>query len=176
MTDSKPTTGDIEFRLADWTLEEDRVAVVELLDAYAHHPMGGAEPLPEHVRQHLPDAMANTPGAFSVLGWRLPDNESNRATAVALANCFTTLSTFACKPLVNIHDLYVADSARGTGAGQKILAYVEKVARARGCCKLTLEVLSGNTYASRSYENYGFENYTLDESTGHAVFMHKYIE
>jgi len=112
--------------------------------------------------------MAATPGAFSVLGF-LGENP------VALANCFTTLSTFACKPIVNIHDLVVIEGQRGAGAGQQMLSFVEEQARNKGACKVTLEVLTGNERARRSYERFGFEAYTLDEKTGHALFLQKSI-
>ena len=133
--------------------------------------MGGGEPLADYAVANLPTVMAATPGAFSVIAW-LVDNIGEHQAA-ALANCFTALSTFACKPLINIHDLYVDDIARGQGTGQKLLAFVEAEARKRGCCKVTLEVLTGNTYALHAYERFGFELYTLDDRTGHALFMHK---
>lgn len=158
--------GIVEFSLARWDNVDDCSAVVQLLDAYARDPMGGGTPLSEHAREHLPQAMAATPGAFSVIG-RI------QGRPVALANCFMTLSTFACKPLVNIHDLAVVADARGGGVGQKLLSFVEDEARRRDCCKVTLEVLTGNTRARRSYERFGFTAYTLDESTGHAVFLQK---
>lgn len=161
----------LDFALADWTNSDDCDTVVSLLQAYALHPMGGAEALSDYAAANLPSAMAKTPGAFSVIGWHT--NSEGERTAVALANCFSTLSTFACKPLINIHDLYVADSARGQGAGQAIMTYVEEEARRRGCCKVTLEVLTGNVGAIRAYEKFGFKLYTLDDTTGHALFMHK---
>jgi GNAT superfamily N-acetyltransferase len=164
----------LKFSIADWTDKSDGETVVSLLQAYALHPMGGAEPLSDYASANLPAAMAQTPGAFSVIGWQV-DNDRQR-TAVALANCFSTLSTFACKPLVNIHDLYVADVARGQGAGQAMLDYVADVARSRGCCKVTLEVLTGNTRAVKAYKRSGFVPYTLDDTSGHAVFMQRKIE
>ena len=161
----------LESSLADWSNQHDCNTVVSLLQAYALHPMGGGEALTEYAAKNLPAAMAAMPGAFAVIAWHCVEGQERKA--VGLANCFTTLSTFACKPLINIHDLYVADSARGCGTGQALLGFVEEQARFRGCCKVTLEVLTGNTHAIGAYERFGFERYTLDESTGHALFMHK---
>lgn len=161
----------LEFSLADWNDPADCNTVVGLLQAYALHPMGGAEPLSDYAAQNLPQAMATTPGAFSVIGWHV-HGDGNRIP-IALANCFSTLSTFACAPLINVHDLFVDDSARGQGTGQSILEFVEQVARSRGCCKITLEVLTGNGNAISAYERFGFKPYTLDDKTGHALFMHK---
>lgn len=160
--------GNVKFTLAQWDEPEDCAAVLHLLDDYARDPMGGGTPLSQHAHDNLPQAMAAMPGAFSVIG-RIDDKP------VALANCFTTLSTFACKPLINIHDLAVIADARGGGVGQKLLAFIEAEAKRRGCCKVTLEVLTGNTRARRSYERFGFTPYTLDESTGHAVLLQKVL-
>lgn len=163
----------LEFSVADWSKPADCDAVVGLLQSYAMNTFGGGEPLSQFAADNLPTAMAATPGAFSVIGW-LAGEDSERKPA-ALANCFTTLSTFACKPLINIHDLYVDDIARGQGAGQAIMDFVEQQARSRGCCKVTLEVLTGNTHAIGAYERFGFVPYMMDEANGHAVFMHKTI-
>ena len=48
-------------------------------------------------------------------------------------------------------------------------------ARERGCCKLTLEVLSGNTRALRSYDRFGFAPYVLDPREGQALLMQKWL-
>jgi GNAT superfamily N-acetyltransferase len=53
------------------------------------------------------------------------------------------------------------------------LKAAEEYARSRGCCKLTLEVLSGNSRAMDSYKHFGFEHYQVDSSTGHGLFMQK---
>lgn len=163
----------IEFSLADWNEQADCEAVVSLLQAYALHPMGGAEPLSDYAVKNLPRTIAKMAGAFSVIAWQT--DAAGSRSAVALANCFTTLSTFACKPLINIHDLYVADEVRGKGTGQAILSFIETEARARGCCKVTLEVLTGNTQATSAYQRFGFVPYELDDKTGHALFMQKNI-
>lgn len=156
------------IRLADWSNPDDGLAVVNLLNAYAEDPMGGAAPLSVYAKENLPAAMAATPGAFSAIGFQA-------GNPVALANCFTTLSTFACKPIINIHDLAVLPQSRGSGVGQKMLGFVEEHAQQVGACKITLEVLTGNERARRSYSRFGFEAYTLDETTGHALFLQKGI-
>lgn len=162
----------ISIRLADWSSPADLDAIVVLLDDYARDPMGGATGLTGYVKQNLPATLAATPGAFSVLAWHT-HNQGEKP--VALANCFTTLSTFACKPLINIHDLAVVNEFRSKGLGQAMLTFVENHARSLGCCKITLEVLSGNDRARRSYDRFGFESYALDEHTGHALFLQKMI-
>jgi len=58
---------------------------------------------------------------------------------------------------------------------QALLGAAHDLARARGCCKLTLEVLSGNAVAMRSYLRSGFANYQLDPAAGQAVLMQKWL-
>jgi GNAT superfamily N-acetyltransferase len=58
--------------------------------------------------------------------------------------------------LVNVHDVVVVKKFRGLGLSQKMLQKVEDIARQRGCCKITLEVLEGNTVAQASYGKFGF--------------------
>ena len=88
-------------------------------------------------------------------------------------NCFETYSSFKGKPLVNIHDVIVIKAFRGLGLSQLMLEKVEEIAKQKGCCKLTLEVLEGNEVAQHSYKKFGFEGYELDPAMGKAVFWQK---
>lgn len=143
-------------------------ALVELLDAYARDPMGGGKPLSDHARAKLVPALAARPQAFSVLAF---DGE----VPVGLVNCIEGFSTFACRPLVNIHDLAVLASHRGQGVAEAMIACVEALARERGACKLTLEVLSGNGPANRLYARTGFVGYQLVSEMGQAQFLQKWL-
>ncbi|MFD2134931.1 GNAT family N-acetyltransferase [Novosphingobium resinovorum] len=137
-----------------------------MLDVYARDPMGGGEPLSDDVRERLVPALAQVPGAFVLLA-RI-DGE-----AVGIANCFTGFSTFAARPLVNIHDIAVAPGHRGKGIARALFAAIEVEARTRGACKITLEVLSGNQRAKELYASLGYGDYQLDPETGHALFWQK---
>lgn len=156
----------IEIVLADYRNAEHSAALVDLLDSYARDPAGGGTALDADVRAGLPAALAARPQAFSVLAY-------DGSQPVGLINCIEGFSTFACKPLVNVHDVVVLASHRGRRVAQRMLERVEQEARARGACKLTLEVLSGNAPALRSYEREGFASYQLDPAFGHAVFLQK---
>lgn len=146
-------------------------ALIGLLDGYARDPAGGAEPLSDFAKAQLPAALRARPQIFSVLAF----DDAQGGLPVGLVNCVEGFSTFACQPLVNIHDVVVAASHRGQHIGEHMLALVEHLARERGACKLTLEVLSGNAPAARLYRRIGFDNYQLDPSMGHAVFMQKWL-
>ena len=97
------------------------------------------------------------------------------ATPVGLINCIEGFSTFACKPLVNVHDVAVLPGYRGQRIGEQMLALVEQIAVERGACKLTLEVLSGNGGAVKLYQRVGFAYYELDPAMGQAGFMQKWL-
>jgi ribosomal protein S18 acetylase RimI-like enzyme len=144
-------------------------ALVALLDAYAQDPMGGAHALSEFAKANLVGALAARAQAYSVLAF---DGEK----PVGLVNCIEGFSTFACKPLVNVHDVAVLASHRGQRVAEKMLALAETIARERGACKLTLEVLEGNVGADRLYRRVGFSNYELDPAMGRAQFMQKWLE
>ena len=64
------------------------------------------------------------------------------------------------------------ERARGVDA-QQWDQYVEAGAREHDCCKLTLEVLTGNAAAINAYRNAGFGPYELDPAMGQAMFFEK---
>lgn len=154
---------------ADYASPVHAQALVAMLDAYARDPAGGGKPLGNFARENLVRELAARPQAFSVLAF-------DAAQPVGLVNCFEGFSSFACRPLVNVHDLAVAPSHRGQGVGEQMLVLVERMARERGACKLTLEVLSGNLSANKLYIRLGFGGYQLDPAMGQAQFLQKWLD
>ncbi|MDT7515960.1 GNAT family N-acetyltransferase [Rhodoferax mekongensis] len=157
---------------ADYANPVHAAALVMLLDAYASDPMGGGEPLSDFAKAQLVPALAARPQAYSVLAFASVDN----SVPVGLVNCIEGFSTFKCLPLVNVHDVAVLAGYRGQRIGEQMLALVEDIARERGACKLTLEVLSGNTGAEKLYRRVGFAYYELDPAMGQAGFMQKWLD
>ncbi|WP_442908951.1 GNAT family N-acetyltransferase [Halopseudomonas sp.] len=157
---------NIEIVSIDLTVSEHRMALVTLLNSYALDPMGGAEALTEEVREALPDALAKRSDYLGILAKK--DNEY-----IGLVNCFEGFSTFDCRPLLNIHDVIVEGQWRGCGVSRRMLEAVAAQALERGCAKLTLEVLEGNTLAQSAYRALGFAPYELDPAMGKALFWHK---
>lgn len=158
-----------EIIKADYENTQHQNDIFMLLNSYASEVVGGGKPLDDFVKTHLAEELAKRPYAFSVLAY---DGQQ----AVGLINCFEAFSTFSCKPLVNIHDVAVLEAWRGKGISQLMLKKVEDIAREKGCCKLTLEVLSQNEPAKRAYIKYGFSDYMLDPETGSALFWQKSIK
>lgn len=150
----------------DYAEPKQAADLIMLLDGYAQDPAGGGKPLPLSVKQTLVSNLARLPYAVSLLAY---DGDK----AVGLLNAFQSFSTFANEPLINIHDIFVLSSRRGEGIAMKLLLVIEELAKSRGCCKLTLEVLSGNQKAQQVYKQCDFTAYTLEETMGEAVFWQK---
>lgn len=162
----------VEVRRVSFVDPVDCAALLKLMDVYASDPMGGGSPLPSEVKERLCRELSSNPGAISFIAWR---DGAEPPEAIGLINCFLGYSTFKARPLLNIHDIVVLPENRRQGIGQALLAAAEAAARERGCCKLTLEILSGNANAMASYTRFGFEPYTLDPKAGQASFMHKWL-
>jgi GNAT superfamily N-acetyltransferase len=156
----------VEVIEADLNRPAQAQAVIDLLDCYAKEPEGGGVALREQIKRDLIPALRSRRDALILLAMQEGD-------AVGLLNAFEAFSTFAAAPLLNIHDVYVLPPLRGRGVGRALFEYAERVARDRGYCKMTLEVLSGNLPAQRLYLAQGFEAYALDERMGHALFWQK---
>jgi ribosomal protein S18 acetylase RimI-like enzyme len=142
---------------ADYDDPVHRAGILNVLDAYARDPVGGGEPLAEDVRETLVPELSKQPTArvFLALMDDLP---------VGVAICFMGFSTFAARPLLNVHDLAVLPEWRGRGIGRALLTAAEERARGEQCCKLTLEVQEDNQRAWGLYESFGFEDFVIGTS------------
>lgn len=156
----------IEVIRADYSYKKHADDLVCLLDDYANDPMGGHAPLSDYARDNLATALSNIPHAFSILCYV-------NGNPAGFANCFEAFSTFKCKPLINIHDIAVKNDYRGKRLSQMMLDKIEEIAQHKGCCKITLEVLEGNTPAQHAYLKHGFTPYQLDDKHGNAQFWQK---
>jgi ribosomal protein S18 acetylase RimI-like enzyme len=147
-------------------LGKDGEALLALLQTYACDPMGGGTPLPQAVVENLLPQLKQRSDYLGIIAII----DGNPA---GLVNCFEGFSTFAAQPLMNIHDIIVSPAYRGGALSQRLLKAVELRACARGCCKLTLEVLSNNRAAQGAYRKFGFAPYQLEEAAGQALFWQK---
>ncbi len=159
----------IDLIIADYKNIQHAKDLMMLLNAYALDPMGGGEALAVDVQKNLIATLSERNDVFTVLCY--VDGEP-----AGIINCVEGFSTFNCKPLINIHDCGVLDKFRGLGISLKMFAKVEDIAKQRGCCKLTLEVLQGNEVAKGAYKKLGFSGYELDPSLGHALFWEKKLK
>lgn len=157
-------------RLADLDFPADAALVLELLDAYSRDPFGDSKPLDDDVRERLIDGLRAHPTTLVFLAL---DGPSEDAEPLGIATTFVGFSTFAARPLINLHDVSVLPAARGRGVGRALLAAVETAARERGCCRLTLEVLDRNERAKGLYQSFGFRRSPQDKDADKTLFYAK---
>ena len=156
----------IEIVIANLSLPIHADAMVQLMEMYALDPMGGGKGLSEYVKKNLPVELEKRKSAHVLLAF--VDTEP-----AGLLICLEGFSTFACKPLLNIHDLMVALPYRRKGLAKLLLKKAEEIALDLGCCKLTLEVLERNHVAQSTYKAFGFSGYELNPQMGKALFWEK---
>ncbi|MEY3775141.1 MAG: hypothetical protein RLZZ129_1921 [Verrucomicrobiota bacterium] len=161
-----PDASALRYLQADLDRPDHQAAVLAMVDAYSRDPMGDGAPLSAEARERLIPGLRAHPTTLVFLAY---DGE----TPVGVAVCFLGFSTFAARPLVNLHDVCVVPTHRNRGVGRGLLAAVEARARELGCCKLTLEVLDQNHRALKTYLAAGFQRYTLQPGAGEAIFLTK---
>ena len=159
---------NVRFIKADLNDPQHQEAILTMLNIYAMDPMGDGKELSENVRTNLIPGLRKHPTSVVILAMHNDE-------PVGIAICFLGFSTFAAKPLLNIHDFCVAPSSRGQGIARDLLAAVEREAKDSDCCKLTLEVQERNHQARRVYRNFGFAPSRYAEEAGDALFLSKLI-
>jgi GNAT superfamily N-acetyltransferase len=152
--------------LADLHQPAHASALVFLLNEYAKDPMGGGEELSTFTQKNLATALRDRSSTFVFLAYA-------KEQPVGLLIAFEGFSTFACQPLLNLHDIVVLADYRGQGFSKALMTAAQELAVQRGCCKLTLEVLQGNERARQAYRAFGFDAYALADATGAAQFWQK---
>jgi len=108
----------IEIREADLSDPADAAGFLLVLDAYAQSAVGGGQPLPPEVRARLVPALRDQAGAVVLLAL-------SERTVVGIATCFFGFSTFAARPLLNVHDLAVQPEFQRRGIGRALLLAAE---------------------------------------------------
>ncbi len=139
------------LRIVEADLENPahQAAVLELTRSYAREPIGNDGDLPAEVQQVLVERLRAHPTTIIMLAF---DDER----PIGIATSFLGFSTFAGRPLMNIHDVHVIRPAQRRGVARRLLEAVETKAREFDCCKLTLEVYEDNVAARALYRKTGF--------------------
>ena len=151
---------------ADLAIPEHASIIVMLMDEYACDPMGGGQGLSDYAKTNLISELAIRKTAHVIIAF-VEDKPAG------LVTCLEGFSTFACQPLLNIHDVIVSAPYRGQGLSKLMLQAAEQIAIDLGCCKLTLEVLEHNHIAQKAYRSVGFNGYELNPEMGKALFWEK---
>ena len=135
---------------ANFSVAEHAAGLIAVLNEYAQLPVITGKPLDEGLQKRLPGLLAETPGVHVLLA-------VSEEKVAGAAVCFLGFSTFAGKPLLNVHDLAVRNAFRNQGIGGALLDGVAEKALSLGCCRVTLEVDYENEGARRLYERKGFK-------------------
>lgn len=140
----------ISISRVDYSSSQQAHELTSLLNDYAQDPMGGNAALSAQALEDLCPQLALLDHAHSFICY--VDNKP-----AGFINCFEGFSTFKAQKLLNIHDVYIDATYRGLGISKKLLKQAEQLAKELKCCKITLEVLAGNTIAQQAYSQFGFE-------------------
>lgn len=151
---------------ADLDNNEQAADVVRLVNTYSKDVMGIGQSLPDDILAEMIPALKRHPTTLIFLAYVGDD-------AVGVACCFMGFSTFAAKPLINIHDIGVQPGHRDRGVGRALIEGVQKAAVELGCCKMTLEVRQDNARAMHLYQKCGFGNDHLDNEDAAMEFWEK---
>jgi GNAT superfamily N-acetyltransferase len=92
--------------------------------------------------------------------------------AVGFAVWFHSYSTFLGRAGLYLEDLFVLPQWRGRGIGRQLLAYVARVAVARGCGRMEWSVLNWNEPAIGFYRRMGaraMDEWTVYRLTGETL-------
>lgn len=74
---------------------------------------------------------------------------------IGFALYYFTYSTFACRPILFIEDLFVLPDQRGKSAGKALMSALARVAIRKKCSQMAWNVLYWNTPAMKFYRRLG---------------------
>jgi ribosomal protein S18 acetylase RimI-like enzyme len=146
-----------------------RRAVRDMIDAYARDPHGAERGLPAAVLERLVPGLAAHPTTVVFLAF-------DGVEPAGVAVCFRGFSTFAARPLLNVHDLAVHPSYRRRGVGRALLEHAAAHARSLGCVKLTLEVREENAVARALYRACGFGDADIGAGAERTLFLERRLD
>ncbi len=104
-------------------------------------------------------------GQFTPAAWTHEFNKIGNAFRVAedddglLGYCHLGPATLPIEPdasTIELHQLYLAERGKGSGAAQVLMDWAIATARARGAARIVLSVYVDNHRAQRFYARYGF--------------------
>ncbi len=79
------------------------------------------------------------------------------AGPVGFVQLYPGFSSVSAAPASTLNDLYVLQSARGSGAAASLMEHAEHLARQAGAAYLALETARDNLVAQRLYERHGYQ-------------------
>jgi GNAT superfamily N-acetyltransferase len=82
--------------------------------------------------------------------------EDSAGRAVGFTQLYPTYCSVAAGRIYVLYDLFVAPSARGTGAGRALMETAESFARRAGALRLQLQTATTNLVGQSLYESCGW--------------------
>ena len=129
-------------------MPNDAFAILTLLTQLASF-----ERAPEGIRLTEEAIRADAFGLHPRFEVLLAEAESH---ACGLLIYYQAYSSWAAAPTMMVHDLFVETTFRQCGAGRTLMAAAARLAAARGCCRMDVNVLAWNDGARRFYAALGF--------------------
>lgn len=133
-----------------WATEDDAALIVHFIRELA---VFEKEPV-EHVRITETDVHRDAFGTNRRFEALIAEIDRK---PVGFALFFPNYSTWEGKPGLYIEDIFVEESARGSGIGRMLIGAVAKIAESRGCARIDLAVLDWNP-ARGFYNRLGFRH------------------
>jgi GNAT superfamily N-acetyltransferase len=133
-----------------WATENDAALIVHYIRALAIFEKEDV------ANVHISDADVRRDAFGATRRFEVLIAEVDR-TPAGFALFFPNYSTWEGKPGLYIEDIFVEESARGTGVGRRLIAAVAKIAHSRGCARIDLAVLHWNP-ARGFYHRLGFRH------------------
>jgi ribosomal protein S18 acetylase RimI-like enzyme len=125
----------------------DLPAVVPLFDAYRQ--FYGQTPDPDLAERFIRDRIQNDESVI-LLGI---DEERG---VVGFCQLYPTFCSVEAKPIYVLYDLFVAPTARRSGAGRSLLQAAERLAADNGKARMELATAKSNEIAQAAYESLGW--------------------
>lgn len=134
----------IQIRAAQ---EQDRQALVELMEAYIVGFYGGEHPGADRLGGLIGRLLEGAIGTQFVA----VDGEK----PVGFATLYFSWSSLRARPVLVLNDLYVAEEARGSGAARALFETCRDYGRERGYAAMNWETASDNGRAQAFYAKMG---------------------
>lgn len=134
--------------VCDFAVRAHRIALCKLINEYVSDEMG----LGQYLTRDNVSLLRGLESHPHVVVLLVRDTD----VFVGILVAFVNFSTFACKPIVNVHDLFVSRNNRRQGFGRMLLLGITEVAKALSSVWITLEVRKDNKVAKDLYISEGF--------------------
>jgi ribosomal protein S18 acetylase RimI-like enzyme len=148
---------------------EDAETVARLMVAFRDH-LGDSRPTDEEMRAGVERLLRDADTEFLLAA---PDGDG--APAAGVAQLRFRYGVWRAGGDCLLEDLFVAESARGSGLGRALVEATLDRARARGCRRVELDTNERNDAALRLYGSFGFSA-TANSYGGRDLYLRLHLD